>query len=259
MKMPPAVQNGIERFDRLSLRERALVSIGFVAVVILAWDSMLMKPLDAKRLALNAEMESINQSSAATGELAAASANGGPIGQALAHEKELNAQLDSVNAALNASSTGLIDPRRMGEVLRDLLAKQHDLHLVSLRNLPVHSLVVKKPVDLTTSSPAEVAASNAVASDASTATATSEAAAPEATAVNEPVSVEPQESGPYVHPAEIIIEGSYMDVLAYLKTIEALPWHFYWQRLELQSGSYPKTRVRIELATLSLDKEWLGV
>lgn len=240
MKLPIAVQNGIERFNRLSLRERALVSAGMVAIVVLTWNSLLMKPLDAKRTALSAQIASITQSSDATSVLAQSNASGGPLGQALAHEKELHAQLDSVNAALNASSTGLIDPRRMSEVLRDLLAQQHDLHLVSLKNLPIRSLVVKQT--------AESAAPVAVADASQLPAASADTIAPENT-----------ESGPYVHPAELIVEGSYMEVLAYLRTIEALPWHFYWQRLELQSGNYPTTRVRIELATLSMEKEWLGV
>jgi MSHA biogenesis protein MshJ len=62
-----------------------------------------------------------------------------------------------------------------------------------------------------------------------------------------------------VHPVEIVIEGSYLDVLEYLRALEALPWHFYWKVLELNSGTYPLNRVRIELSTLSMDKEWLGV
>ena len=56
-----------------------------------------------------------------------------------------------------------------------------------------------------------------------------------------------------------MIKGSYLDVLQYLQALETLPWHFYWKVLELNSGTYPLNRVRIELSTLSMDKEWLGV
>jgi MSHA biogenesis protein MshJ len=65
--------------------------------------------------------------------------------------------------------------------------------------------------------------------------------------------------GPYVHPVEIVVEGTYLDVLAYLHALESLEWRFYWRRLELESTAYPRNRVRIELSTLSLDKDWIGV
>ena len=65
--------------------------------------------------------------------------------------------------------------------------------------------------------------------------------------------------GPYVHPVEIVVEGTYLDVLAYLHALESLEWRFYWRVLELESTAYPRNRVRIELSTLSLDKDWIGV
>ncbi len=65
--------------------------------------------------------------------------------------------------------------------------------------------------------------------------------------------------GPYVHPVEIVVEGTYLDVLAYLHALESLEWRFYWRLLELESTAYPRNRVRIELSTLSLDRDWIGV
>jgi MSHA biogenesis protein MshJ len=65
--------------------------------------------------------------------------------------------------------------------------------------------------------------------------------------------------GPYVHPVEIVVEGTYLDVLAYLHALESLEWRFYWRLLELESTAYPRNRVHIELSTLSLDKDWIGV
>ena len=68
-----------------------------------------------------------------------------------------------------------------------------------------------------------------------------------------------QSGGPYVHPIEIVVEGTYLDVLAYLHALESLEWRFYWRLLELESTAYPRNRVRIELSTLSLDRDWIGV
>jgi MSHA biogenesis protein MshJ len=74
-----------------------------------------------------------------------------------------------------------------------------------------------------------------------------------------PVAEGATSSGPYVHPVEIVVEGTYLDVLAYLRALEELEWRFYWRLLELESTTYPRNRVRIELSTLSLDKDWIGV
>ncbi len=65
-------------------------------------------------------------------------------------------------------------------------------------------------------------------------------------------------AGPYLHPVELIVEGRYLDILDYLRALEALHWHLYWKTLELDSGQYPLNRVRIELGALSLDQTWLG-
>ena len=61
----------------------------------------------------------------------------------------------------------------------------------------------------------------------------------------------------YLHPVELIVEGRYLDILDYLRALEALHWHLYWKTLELDGTHYPLNRVRIELCTLSLDRTWL--
>jgi MSHA biogenesis protein MshJ len=62
----------------------------------------------------------------------------------------------------------------------------------------------------------------------------------------------------YKHGLEIEFEGSYFACLEYLREIEALPWRFYWQALELDVEEYPRNRIRVEVSTLSLDEEWIG-
>lgn len=66
-------------------------------------------------------------------------------------------------------------------------------------------------------------------------------------------------SAPYVHPVELVVEGRYLDILTYLHALEALEWRFYWKLLELETVRHPTNRVRIEINTLSMDKEWIGL
>jgi MSHA biogenesis protein MshJ len=48
-------------------------------------------------------------------------------------------------------------------------------------------------------------------------------------------------------------------LLKYLDAIERLPWRIYWGRLDLKTLDYPTIQILIELHTLSLDAEWIGV
>jgi MSHA biogenesis protein MshJ len=231
--MNTATLNGwMKRFDKLSLRERCVLSGALLIFVLMVWYSQFMEPLTNRQRAISTEVDSLQQevnSAADTIQV-----NDGTDAQRLAAEKvsALEATLKQLNTQLDSAQTGLIAPERMKEVIHDVLSRQHGLKLVSLHNEAVHPLI-----DPTTATPAA-----------------------EGEAGTEQKNVAPAEStGPYVHPVELIVEGNYLDVLAYLRALESLPWHFYWKTLEIQTLKYPTNRVRLEICTLSMDKEWLGV
>ena len=64
---------------------------------------------------------------------------------------------------------------------------------------------------------------------------------------------------PCIQVVELELEGNYLDILTYMRSLEALPLHLYWRRLELATADYPKNRVRLELGTLSIDSQWMGL
>jgi MSHA biogenesis protein MshJ len=134
---------------------------------------------------------------------------------ALAEESQLKESLRTTDAQIATAAAGLLPPRKMIDVIHDVLKQHPGVVLVSLKNEPVAPLVPPAPGH-------------------------------------------PQ-SAPYVHPVELIVEGSYLDILAYLRNLESLPWKLHWQSLELKTLAYPRNRVRIELNTVSMEKEWLGV
>lgn len=220
MKLPAAIEKATASFNRLTLRERALVTGALLAGIGMIWMMAVLDPITAKQRALTDEMATLQAAISSAGESMEASGSD-ETSVALAKEQKLQASLADINAKLASTSAGLIPPERMVQVIHDVLARQHGIALVSLHNKPVTTLVE---------------------------TARSEAGA-----------AQPESAGPYMHPVELILEGRYLDVLAYLHALEALPWHFYWKVLELETTQYPMNRVRIELGTLSMDKEWLGV
>lgn len=63
----------------------------------------------------------------------------------------------------------------------------------------------------------------------------------------------------YRHVFEIELEATYDSALAYLKRLDDLPWQLFWQELEYESTEYPKGKLNIQIYTLSMSREVLGV
>lgn len=214
-----------ERINGMSLRERVLVFGAGVALVVVGWQALLMDPLSAR---LKSAEQRLTETSGRTELLATASAQGDPRLAGLARQRALRERLAALEAQLQGASGGYVPPQKMVELLQQLLANQRALKLVRLRNLPVETLLP--------------AAGSAEAG----------AAAPAAAAA-------PASSGPFIHPVEVVVEGDYLAIVAYLRALEKLPWRVQWRRLDLEVGEYPLNRVRIEIGTVSLTREWLIV
>lgn len=219
------------RYESLSLRERALVALAILTVAILMWDGLLMQPLRDSRAALDDELSTAS----ASGFTAQSGDVSDPRQINLQLAAQLTTQMQGLDARIADTASGFVSSQHMIQVLNDVLEAQGRLELVSIRNLPVVSLI--PPVQEETGledAPAEVAAATGA----------------------QPETLGPP---PYIHAIEIVIDGQYADILAYLESLEALPYKFRWSTFDLSTAGYPLNRVRIELSTLSLDSTWLGV
>jgi MSHA biogenesis protein MshJ len=228
MKLPAGVEKYAAKLDAMSVRERVLMGAAIAVAIGMIWTIAIFDPISAKQRSMLSEIGSIQDAMNSTLETMESAAATDPVGLAVRKENELKSRLAEINAELNSQSAGLIPPERMVQVIHDVLSKQRGVKLISLHNKPVTSLV--QPLNTS-----------------------SRAAQPEG------ASETSLGAGPYMHPVELVIEGRYLDVMNYLRELEQLPWHFYWKHLELESKEYPLNRVRIELGTLSMDKEWIGV
>ena len=63
----------------------------------------------------------------------------------------------------------------------------------------------------------------------------------------------------YRHGVELTVEGSYAEVLAYLRAIEAMPQRVLWGGMQLRVEQHPKVIVSLQLFTLSQDRTWLEI
>lgn len=248
MSLPPYLEKVAARYDAMSMRERILLSCAALTALVMVWMLALLDPLSAKQRALSAEKTTLDEQIGIASRGIQDANENNPTVLALAKEKQLQSSLDEINAQLADKSAGLIPPERMVQVIYDVLSRQKGVALVSLHNKPVMSLVQSAP--LATETPTTALPE-----------ATTDGDGNEAPVAEEPVPdlATPEATGPFVHPIEIVIEGSYLDVLAYLKALESLEYRFYWKVLDLETKRYPVNRVRIELSTLSLDKNWIGV
>jgi MSHA biogenesis protein MshJ len=217
----------VKKFESLSLRERAVVSFAILGAAIYLWDSVFMETLRARRLALESELSNAT----AAGFIASSADLSDPRQVNLQRAAELQKQVLSLDAQIARTAIGFVSSEKMVQVLSDVLDRQGRLELVSVRNLPVISLVPPKSAD----PGAEVVAATAPAAGATFGL------------------------PPYVHPIELIVEGEYADILSYLEALEKLPYRFRWTSLELRARGYPRNRVRIQLSTISLDSTWMGV
>jgi len=67
------------------------------------------------------------------------------------------------------------------------------------------------------------------------------------------------QSALYQHKLELTLTGSFDDLSAYLRALEDLPWHLFWDRLSIETTEYPQLRIRLDVHTLSDQEVWMNV
>jgi MSHA biogenesis protein MshJ len=70
---------------------------------------------------------------------------------------------------------------------------------------------------------------------------------------------ETNSQGLFRHGIELTVRGAYLDLYAYLQTLERLPAQLYWGRAELSTGEYPSITLKLTVYTVSFDRAWLTV
>lgn len=226
----------ITKIDNLSLRERGIVFVGIIFVIFSLWDSLLMTPLEkeqnnvvlklnsknAERLVLINRFQKLMKGSKED-----------PNASNLARLKTLRSHLIDVQANLESSTGSLVSPEDMPKLLETVLHKTVGLTLLNLKSLGVTPIIAK------------------VAADTTIAVEINNSDEKKLTADNI--------DNAYRHGLRIEISGDYLTTLNYLRNLEQLEWGFFWDSFNLTVNEYPEANVAIEVFTLSLDKEWIGV
>ena len=212
------------KIEALSARERMMVMAAAVLVAIAVVYFAAVDSVQRRQRTLLAQITSQKEEIAALDKGPVQTID--PDAANRARIDALKDQLRQADEALAAMQRELVPAERMNAVLQEMLVRDSQLALVSLRTLPAEPLV-----------PAPDAAKGA----------------------------DPQKlpaagkAHVYKHGVEITIQGNYTSLHDYLARLERAPWRMYWWRARLNADDEARLTLAVTVYTLSLDRAWLKV
>lgn len=225
----------LARVNALSLRERVLMfAAGAALLAFMAWFSGL-GPMLEESVRLRATLAQQQNNVAGMNEEVRAKLEAfrrDPDAEVRAQLQSVHAEAAQLGEHLVRMQRGVVAPERMVEVLEALLRSSGKLQLVSMKTLPV------TPV-------------NAAGAEAAAAPAAEGAPAAGAKAPPAPPTLL------YRHGVQLTVRGSYLDMVAYMQALEAMPTQVFWGGASLDAQQSPDARLTLTVYTLSLDKTWL--
>lgn len=219
------------KLDAVTLRERGLVLMCGLALVYMFANLLWLGPQGAgleKQSSTLKQLTSQLQSTQTALQQLQQIQTMDPDAPKKRQVQHLQQELDSIDQQLGQLSVGLVRADQLPAILENMVAQTGALKLIKLETLPVTLLQLND------------APSSATAKAKTDKTAESG-------------------KGVYKHSTAIVVEGSYFQVLGYVKALENLDWRFYWDSLHYEVSQYPSARVEIQVYTLSTDEGLLGV
>lgn len=220
------------KMDSRNQRERALIFIMTIVVFSVLGQTLFFDSLTAKMKRLTLEVKQQREQLTETSTKIQVAQSGGlvdPDAPTRARQADVEQKLAKAATELQSTQQSLVAPDKMARLLEDMLTQNRALTLVSLKTLPVSGLLEQpkaKP-------------------------------APGQAAAAEPA----DQAGPaiYKHGVEITVAGSYAALTQYLESLEKLPWHMFWGKVEMRAAEYPRVTLTITVYTLSMDRTWLAI
>lgn len=255
------------RFDTwlmaLNQRERLMVVGATAAMLAYLVFQLVLDPAYTRQRALRAAMQQQRtQLSGIASELAQldAAARRDPDREVRERLAALQQQSAELRARLRSAQKGLVAPDRMGPLLQQMVQGHGKLRLVSLKTLPPQGTVdgTFAALDAPEAAPARPAATPQLtpAAIVQAAAATAKQPPAGAAAVSTPAAPTPLL---YRHGVQLVLQGSYLEMIDYLEALEAMPTQLLWGAAALDAGQFPQARLTLTLYTLSLDQKWIAL
>lgn len=220
------------KIDGLNQRERIVVMLAVLVLVVMLLQTLLLDPLLKKRgLIARQSVETAELAALQDNELQVVKAQlaAGVNRHEIRQRDQLQLLLTELNNKIESSVVAMIPPRIMPQVLENILSQNKNLKLLSVENRPVVAIV-----------------------DSQTMT---------GQGADDPSgqSVDAGQQVLYRHSFVLKLQGSYSAAIDYFNSLGELPWRFYWDDLRYQVEEYPRAVITLEVHTVSMSEEWLGV
>ena len=214
------------RIDAMSLRERAIIFLVILAGLFMLANNVVFSSLRQEQQRLNrdvqAKLKELHAMSTQTQETLAQLALD-PEALARARIAQLKQTLSTQEASVANVVRGLVTPRDMPRLVQQILARNRGLQVVRVENLPAEPLYSDNQT------------SGTIPKD------------PNATAQV------------YKHGMRIELRGQYLDMVRYLRALEAMPAKVFWSKVHYAAETYPNSHLTLDIYTIGLNKVWLEV
>jgi MSHA biogenesis protein MshJ len=226
--MRQLLQRYADGIDAMGLRERIMFFGAVTLVMVTLLQVFLLDPVLSRRNLLSTQIvQQEDETKAILAKIQTLIRPDAPDQDALNRDrlKSLRAEMELLDRQFEQQQRQFVAPAKMAAVLESMIAKNRNLKLISLRNLPATSLT-------------ETAAAAGATGG--------QARAPGAHEV-------------FRHGLELSISGSYFDLLDYLVALEHMPQQVFYDGFDLRAGQYPQSVLTLTIYTLSPEKSWLTV
>lgn len=274
------------KVDAMSLRERLMIFAAILAALFGLVFVTVLEPMAIKQKLLLQKFKDDQKTIAAHGDEITAKLRANtddPDALLRVRRDEVVKQVALVQEELRQQQKGLVPANKIAPLLQSLLKKHSNVHLQALRTLPlivvdpsnlgavpstasaatgeplatekeIKERLLKTPADNTTPAAKISAAIEGVASGQAASNSAAANNPSTAAAANNPSSAQV-----YRHEVEIVLQGTYLELLAVLQEMEKLPWQLYWAKASLRTDEHPQSTLSLRVFTLSLDQTWLDL
>jgi len=218
MILPDKIKKWILLIDQFSVRERILILLTSLAIIYFSWRSLVFDHLvNSKQQVASTALRLKRQIFNLQGQITevSSSLNLDPIIRLEEKIEDIQKQNDALQNKLSKMTEGLISPKEMTELLKNILDKHKSLNIINVENIkatPIFGLDDDKKV-IKDAKIFQV----------------------------------------YKHGIELTVSGTFFQLRDFLEEAEKLPWKMLWEELEYTVNKYPIATIKIVIKTLSLD------
>lgn len=248
------------RIDAMSVRERVMIFGASCALLLFLLYSLFLNPLFVRQQRLSASLAEQQATMAGIDAEILQKISSHAIDPDAAERAELDKARQEVTRlghTLRSTQAGLVAPERIVFLLERLLKQHARLKVESLKTLQTiplgdDSVAAGAPATAPSLTSATTASGAVAAVHANAANAANASATPAVPAVKPPPLL-------YRHGVEVVLQGSYIDMVNYMEALEAMPTRVFWGKASMSVERYPHASLKLTLYTLSLDNKWIAL